>query len=44
LAGALGAALLDHWTEKRWVERTERPRALRITPAGRREFDALLSA
>jgi DNA-binding transcriptional ArsR family regulator len=43
LAGALGAALLDHWTEKRWVERTERPRVLRITPAGRREFDALLS-
>jgi len=44
LAGALGAALLDHWTRNRWVERTDRPRALRITPAGRQQFEALLSA
>jgi DNA-binding transcriptional ArsR family regulator len=44
LAGALGAALLDHWTQNRWVERTDRRRALRITPAGRQQFDALLAA
>ncbi|MBU6489673.1 MAG: ArsR family transcriptional regulator [Burkholderiales bacterium] len=43
LAGALGAALLDHWRTQRWVERTERPRALRITPVGREQFDALLA-
>ncbi|RDU97132.1 ArsR/SmtB family transcription factor [Trinickia dinghuensis] len=44
LGGALGAALLDHWTQHRWVEHAEKPRVLRITPAGRSEFDALLSA
>jgi len=44
LAGALGAALLDHWRTQRWVEKTERPRALRITPAGREQFEALLAA
>jgi DNA-binding transcriptional ArsR family regulator len=44
LGGALGAALLEHWIEHRWVEHAEKPRVLRITPAGRQRFDALLSA
>ncbi|MGN6231340.1 MAG: ArsR/SmtB family transcription factor [Trinickia sp.] len=44
LGGALGAALLDHWTHHRWVEPAEKPRVLRITPAGHERFDALLSA
>jgi DNA-binding transcriptional ArsR family regulator len=44
LGGALGAALLDHWREHRWVEHAEKPRVLRITPAGRERFDALLAA
>ena len=41
LGGALGAALLDSWTHSGWIERTSRPRVLRITPTGQREFDAL---
>jgi DNA-binding transcriptional ArsR family regulator len=44
LGGALGAALLDSWSAQGWVERTERPRILRITPAGHRHFDAFLAA
>ena len=44
LGGALGAALLDHWTGHRWVEHAEKPRVLRITPTGRQQFDALLAA
>lgn len=36
LGGALGAALLDTWSSHGWVERTERPRILRITPEGHR--------
>jgi DNA-binding transcriptional ArsR family regulator len=43
LGGALGAALLDAWSSHGWVERTERPRILRITPAGHRQFDAFLT-
>lgn len=43
LGGALGAALLDSWTNHGWVERTERPRILRITPAGHRQFDEFLA-
>jgi DNA-binding transcriptional ArsR family regulator len=43
LGGALGAALLDAWTAHGWVERTERPRILRITPAGHQHFDAFLA-
>jgi DNA-binding transcriptional ArsR family regulator len=43
LGGALGAALLDTWTHSGWIERTSRPRVLRITPTGQREFDALVS-
>jgi DNA-binding transcriptional ArsR family regulator len=43
LGGALGAALFDSWTGHGWVERAEKPRVLRITPAGRRHFDDLLA-
>ena len=43
LGGALGAALLDSWAARGWVERTERPRILRITPTGHRHFDAFLA-
>ncbi|NIF81100.1 helix-turn-helix transcriptional regulator [Paraburkholderia sp. Cy-641] len=43
LGGALGAALLDAWCAHDWVERSERPRILRITPAGQRYFDAFLA-
>jgi hypothetical protein len=42
LGGALGAALLDAWSAHGWVERTERPRVLRVTPAGHQQFDAFL--
>jgi DNA-binding transcriptional ArsR family regulator len=41
LGGALGAALLDSWIGRGWVERASRPRVLRITPTGQREFDTL---
>jgi DNA-binding transcriptional ArsR family regulator len=44
LGGALGAALLDSWSAQGWVERTARPRILRITPSGHRYFDAFLAA
>jgi DNA-binding transcriptional ArsR family regulator len=44
LGGALGAALLDTWSAQGWVERTDRPRILRITPSGHRHFDAFLAA
>jgi DNA-binding transcriptional ArsR family regulator len=44
LGGALGAALFDAWTARGWVERTSRPRVLRITPAGQRQFDAFLAS
>ncbi|WP_144108860.1 ArsR/SmtB family transcription factor [Paraburkholderia sp. BCC1886] len=43
LGGALGAALLSSWSAQGWVERTARPRILRITPAGHRHFDAFLA-
>lgn len=43
LGGALGAALLDSWSTQGWIERTERPRILRITPDGHRHFDAFLA-
>ncbi|WP_322071359.1 ArsR/SmtB family transcription factor [Paraburkholderia bannensis] len=44
LGGALGAALLERFTSNGWVERTSRPRVLRITPLGQREFDAFVRA
>jgi len=43
LGGALGAALLESWTHQHWVERTDRPRILRVTPAGHRHFDSFLA-
>ncbi|SDG63493.1 ArsR/SmtB family transcription factor [Paraburkholderia phenazinium] len=42
LGGALGAALLDAWSSHGWVERTDRPRILRITPAGHQHFNDFL--
>ncbi|WP_322054173.1 ArsR/SmtB family transcription factor [Paraburkholderia bannensis] len=44
LGGALGAALLERFTSNGWVERTSRPRVLRITPLGQRGFDAFVRA
>ena len=44
LGGALGAALFDAWTARGWVERASRPRVLRITPAGQRQFDAFVAS
>ena len=44
LGGALGAALLESWSAHGWVERTARPRILRVTPAGQGHFDAFLAA
>jgi DNA-binding transcriptional ArsR family regulator len=44
LGGALGAALLERFTSNGWVERASRPRVLRITPPGQREFDAFVAA
>lgn len=38
LAGALGAALLELVIERKWVIRDLNSRALRITPAGRRQM------
>lgn len=35
LAGGLGAALLEAFERKNWVRRTDTPRELAITPAGR---------
>ena len=44
LGGALGAALLAHWSERGCVERAEKPRVLRVTPAGRHYFETMLAA
>ncbi|MDE1183645.1 helix-turn-helix transcriptional regulator [Paraburkholderia sp.] len=44
MGGALGAALLASWSERGWVARTDRPRILRITPAGQQSFEAFLTA
>jgi DNA-binding transcriptional ArsR family regulator len=38
LAGAVGAALLDHYLEKGWVRRLRGTRAVEITPKGQRGF------
>ena len=43
LGGALGAALLDAWSSHGWVERTERPRILRVTPSGHQHFNDFLT-
>jgi len=38
LAGAVGAALLDHYLDKAWVRRLKGTRAVEITPKGQRGF------
>jgi DNA-binding transcriptional ArsR family regulator len=43
LAGAMGAALCDHMLEVGWIERTPRPRAIRVTEAGAVELRQRLS-
>lgn len=43
LGGSLGAALLDSFCRRGWLEHAAKPRVLRVTPAGQREFDALLT-
>ncbi len=44
LGGALGAALLDSFCTHGWVERTARPRVLRVTVSGQQAFDGWLTA
>ena len=41
IAGALGAALLYHITDQKWVRPVAGSRAVAITPTGRRELDTL---
>ena len=41
IAGALGAALLSHMTDRKWLRPDAGSRAMAITPAGRRELNAL---
>ncbi|MBN3793223.1 transcriptional regulator, partial [Burkholderia sp. Ac-20353] len=43
LGGALGAALLDSFCAHGWIERTERPRVLRVTVPGQQALDAWLT-
>jgi hypothetical protein len=42
VAGALGAALLRHYLEQRWLVRVEGSRKLVVTPLGREMFVRLL--
>jgi DNA-binding transcriptional ArsR family regulator len=42
VAGAVGAALLRHYLEQRWLERVEASRRLVVTPRGREMFVRLL--
>lgn len=41
IAGIVGAALLDHMTDRKWLRPVAGSRAVTITPAGRRDLDAL---
>jgi DNA-binding transcriptional ArsR family regulator len=41
LGGALGAAIADHFSAKRWIERRKHSREVRVTPSGDRELRAL---
>jgi DNA-binding transcriptional ArsR family regulator len=41
LAGALGTAMLSQFCDLRWVSRSAKSRAIRITPLGERNFQAL---
>jgi DNA-binding transcriptional ArsR family regulator len=43
LAGAVGAALCDTMLERRWIERTPRPRVIRVTETGTHELRERLS-
>ncbi|MBU9389688.1 ArsR/SmtB family transcription factor [Burkholderia multivorans] len=43
LGGALGAAMLDSFCAHGWVERTSRPRVLRVTVPGQQALDAWLT-
>jgi DNA-binding transcriptional ArsR family regulator len=38
LAGVLGAALLDHYVQEKWILRTPQSRIVSITPKGQRAF------
>lgn len=44
LAGRLGAALLDHFTQRHWLRRREGERAIDVTVAGRQMLAPLLGA
>ncbi|KUZ15848.1 ArsR family transcriptional regulator [Burkholderia diffusa] len=44
LGGALGAALLDSFCAHGWIERTARPRVLRVTVPGQQIFDDWLTS
>lgn len=42
LAGRLASALLEHFMARGWLVRNEHPRALHLTPAGRKALLPLL--
>jgi DNA-binding transcriptional ArsR family regulator len=44
LGGALGAALLDLYVAKRWIQRARRSRVVSITPKGQEAFRRLFGA
>lgn len=43
VAGSVGAALLERFLDRRWLERNPADRALRVTAAGRTEFSRLFA-
>jgi DNA-binding transcriptional ArsR family regulator len=43
LAGSLGTAMLSRFCDLGWVSRSNKSRAIRITPLGERKFQAILS-
>ena len=43
LAGSLGSTMLSRFCDLRWVSRTDKSRAIHITPLGKRKFQAILS-
>ena len=43
LAGSLGSAMLSQFCHLRWVSRSDKSRAIRVTPLGRRKFQAIVS-
>jgi DNA-binding transcriptional ArsR family regulator len=43
LAGSLGTAMLSRFWDLGWVSRSNKSRAIRITPLGERRFQAILS-